>query len=174
MKLNKTMFIILVSLMIVVIFSFVIVNKVNDKKLVCVLEKELIEGFNDNEDIVINFKKGKINKIEYKRNIIINDYYTELGTYPNALKTVLSKGLKYLDDVEITTSDNYVSYELKLKDKGVVLDNLNIYYNNPSNKTSLRYDVNSDIDSENAIKVGDKVTKKELKEQLKELNFKCK
>ena len=99
---------------------------------------------------------------------------TELGTYPNALKTVLSKGLKYLDDVEITTTDNYVSYELKLKDKGVVLDNLNIYYNNPSNKTSLRYDVNSDIDSENAIKVGDKVTKKELKEQLKELNFKCK
>lgn len=164
-----------IAVAVLLIIIVLIILLTGSKKMTCQLNKNLIDGFNNNEKVVFNIKDGKISKIEYDRKITINDYYKKYGTYINSLESILNTGYGYLKNKDISTTDSNVTINFKTDNSGVILNNLNIVYNNDTDDTSLRFDIKSDIENdENTYKVGDKYSKRELKKSIEKLGYKCK
>ena len=143
--------------------------------MTCQLNKNLIDGFNNNEKVILNIKSGKISKIEYDRKITLNNYYKKYGTYIDSLDSIFDTGYNYLKNKDITTTDSNIAIKFKTKNTGIILNNLNIIYNNDTDDTSLRYDIKNDIENdENSYKIGDEYSKRELKKSIEKLGYKCK
>ena len=56
------------------------------------------------------------------------------------------------------------------KNKGIVLNNLSIKYNG-DDKTTLRYDVVTDLKDTSSINIGDKISKGKLKDKLNKYGY---
>ena len=164
--------IILLTFIVVIV---IILSFFGSKKLTCTLDNELIKGFKNEEKVIFTLGNGKIKSIDYNRKISINDYYKSYGTYIDSLDNIITTGYKYMKNKDIETTDDSISLSFKNKESGIILNNLNVVYNNDTDDTSLRYDILSDIDNdENSFKVGDKYSKKELKNAIKKLGYSCK
>lgn len=173
-KIYKQNILIAAIITIIILFIILVLKSISNKTLTCTINNDLMDGFNNEEKIIIKYKNNKINNIKYDRVININEYYQEFNTYPDSLETVLKRGYKYIDNFKVSKESDKVSYGIDLNDSGIVLNNLSITNNNTSNNTSLRYDINSDLSSDNAINIGDKIKKSTLKNKIIKLGYTCK
>ncbi len=142
------------------------------KTLKLTKEETLLEGFTSKETLIVRISNNKIKNIKLTKEIVLSDYYDSLGTYYNSLEKVLNNGYSYLgDSYNLKKDNNKIKVDVDTKEKGIVLNNLTIKYNG-EDKTSLRYDIETDLKSESSINVGEKVSKKQLKKKLKKYGYK--
>lgn len=172
---NRTIAISLIGVAIVILVIILCVCIHSSKTLTCTLNNDLIKGFKNDEKVVFNFKSGKISNIRYDRTIKLNDYYKSYDSYIEAIDNVIRSGYEYAKNKDIETTKDTITLGFETKEKGIILNNLNIVYNNDNDDTSLRYDILSDVDNDqNSFKINDKYSKKELKQKINKLGYTCK
>ena len=171
---NKNLIIAVVVVIVVLIVALSLGIK-SSNTLKCSIDKEIIKGFNNNESLVFKFGKKKLKSIKLDRTISLSEYYAERGTYTETLEMSLNNAYKYLgDSYKINKADDKVTVNIDTTDKGIVLDNLIIKYNSEDDDTTLRFDVETDLDSEKAFKIGDEYKKADVKKTLTDMGYTCK
>lgn len=164
---------ILIGSVVLIILLVIIFRSIN-KPITCTRSEELIDGITTSEKLKVSIKKEKIKKINLNKEIILDDFYDEYGTYYDSIEDILSKSYEYLNaDKSIKKEDKKIKVEINTKEKGIVLNNISIKYNG-EDKTTLRYDGVTDLKDKTSIKINDKISKKELKSKLKEIGYTCK
>lgn len=141
------------------------------KTLKLTREEVLLEGFTSKETLIVKIGFNKIKSIKLTKEISLSEYYDEFGTYYDSLEKVLNNGYSYLENSYNLKRDNYkIIVNVDTKKEGIILNNLSIKYNG-DDKTTLRYDVLTDLSDESSIKIGDKISKVELKNRLNKYGF---
>lgn len=157
--------------LIVLIATVILIVTFTPKTLKLTREEVLLDGFTTKETLTVKIKLKEIKSINLTKEINLSEYYDEYGTYYDSLEKVLNNGYSYLKSDFNLTRENYkMIVNVDTKDKGIVLNNLTIKYNG-DDKTTLRYDVATDLKDQLSINVGDKMSKKELKEKLRKLGY---
>lgn len=134
-------------------------------------EEVLLNGFTTKETLVVKISRNKIKSIRLTKEINLDEYYDSFGTYYNSLEQILNNGYSYLGNSYDLKRENYkMVVNVDTKDKGIVLNNLTIQYNG-DDKTTLRYDVITDLKDKTSINIGDKISKSKLKDKLSKLGY---
>lgn len=141
------------------------------KTLKLTREEVLLDGFTTKENLVVKIHMNKVKSIKLTKEINLSEYYDEYGTYYDSLEKVLNNGYAYLEDsFDLKKEDNKIVIDINTKDKGIILNNLTIKYNG-DDKTTLRYDVETDLKNLSTINIGDKISKGELKDKLSRYGY---
>ncbi len=156
---------------IILILVIVLLILFTPKTLKLTREEVLLDGFTSNETLIVKIHMNKIKNIKLTKEISLSEYYDEFGTYYDSLEKVLNNGYEYLgNDYSLKKEDYKITININTKSKGVILNNLSIKYNG-DDKTTLRYDIETNLDNQSAIKIGDRTSKVELKSKLSKYGY---
>lgn len=156
---------------IVLIIAIILLILFTPKTLKLSKSEVLLDGFTSNETLVVKIHINKIKSIKLTKEISLSEYYDEYGTYYDSLEKILNNGYSYLgSEYNLKREDYKMIVDIDTKDKGVILNNLSIKYNG-DDKTTLRYDIETNLSSETAINTGDKISKVELKSKLSKYGY---
>ena len=178
-RLNKKNALIgLLVIVIVIILIAVICGLGGSKTITCTKNKTVVD-FKFKEELVIKLEKDKISSIKLDKSVTIGDDYSKFDTYHNIIHNLFTNAYDYLDksDYKIKQKDNTTNIKLEVtkKDKGIILDNMQIISNNPDNKYDLTFNRVNNLDgASTTYKVGDEYKTKELKKKIEGLGYTCK
>lgn len=178
-RLNKrNAFIALMVVVIIIILIAVMCGLGGNKTITCTKDSTVVD-FKFQEELIIKLEKDKISSIKLDKSITIGDDYNKFDTYHNIIHNLFTNAYDYLDesDYKITQKDNTTNIKLEInkKEKGIILDNMQIVSNNPDNKYDLTFNrVNNLEGSSSTYKIGDEYKIKELKLKIEGLGYTCK
>ncbi len=156
---------------IILILAIVLLILFTPKTLKLTREEVLLDGFTSKETLVVKIHMNRVKNIKLIKEISLSEYYDEFGTYYDSLEKVLNNGYEYLgNDYSLKKEDYKITININTKSKGVILNNLSIKYNG-DDKTTLRYDAVTDLNTPSGIKIGDKTSKVELKDKLRKYGY---
>ncbi len=157
----------LVVLIIVIVLLVILLPKT----LKLTREEVLLDGFKVKETLKVKIGVNKVKNIKLTKEIEVSEYYDKYGTYYDSLEKVLNNAYSYLgNNYDLKREDNKIIITINTSKDGVVLDNLSISYNG-DDKTTLRYDAVTDLNTPSGIKIGDKTSKVELKSKLSKYGY---
>lgn len=163
---NKTL-----SKIISLLFLIIFLTLFMPRTLKLKREEVLLDGFTPKETLVVKISMNKIKQIKLNREIELSEYYDEYDTYYDSLGKVLDNGYSYLNhDYTLKKDERKLIVNINTKKSGIVLNNLSIKYNS-DDKTTLRYDVETNLSSESSIRIEDKISKDKLKEKLRKYGY---
>lgn len=178
--LNKRSLIVGISILLIIVFLILIIMNfmgTNSKNLTCTRTISHIDGFRVGETLIVKVKKNKIINIEMDKKVEIGEQYQKFPTYFEIVKKSLSSAYTYVpnDKLKLVQEDNYIKASFKINEGGIILDNLKIEQNNPSDIYDISFNTQSNFDAASTTyKINDEYKPSKLMNKFEELGYSCK
>ena len=176
---NKKALVVIISVVLVIalIITLIVINLNKPVKIECEREKQLVLGIDLDEDLTIMLdKKNKINRIIIDKSIELDNYYQQFDTHKNAIYDHMKDAYKYLPDksYRVTNEKDEIEIFVDTKEKGVILDNLEITRLSESDRKDIKINSSNILESSSSTyKIGDEYKKEELVKKLEGLGYTC-
>lgn len=168
---------IIIAIILIIIIALITVSINKGDKLTCTKNQELVAGIVLDEKTIITIKDNKIYRISIDKKISLDNYYQQFGTYRNAIFNHMNEAYQYLDkkSYKIEKNTDSITAKIDVKEKGVVLNNLEIIKNNETSKDDLTINSSNNLESSSSTyKINDEYKTEELKKKLEGIGYKCK
>lgn len=176
-EMNKKVLVIIGVIIIILIALIVLLFCLNGtKKITCTLEEKSVEGFIINENVEFNLTKDKITEINLDKSVEITGEHANFETFQSVIKTHFESAYNYISDKDkkLTSKKNKEMISVNIKKGGIVLNNLTISLNDPSNKYDIQFNTVNNLDTEkNVYKINDEYKKDDLIKEVEKAGYKC-